>query len=135
MNCSWSRILIPFSRSVALSRIACPFFAIAFVSHYYISITFRCASAIIYTFVTCYTFNYTYVDSCSSFTKTFSSLASFYIVYASMKCCSSALSSFDPSMHTGSIDVVHGPIYSLTHQHDLLLCKNSTTNVPVVSMS
>jgi hypothetical protein len=59
---------------------------------------------------------------------------SFCIICASTKWCSSALSPSDSSMHTGSIDVAPGPICPLTRQHHLLLLKNSTINVPVVSM-
>jgi len=38
-------------------------------------------------------------------------------------------------MHIKSIDVALSPVYFLTHQHHLLLHKNSSANVPVVSMS
>jgi hypothetical protein len=94
MHSLGSGILIPFSRSIALSRIAR-----------------------------------------SSFVITFSSLASFYTAYASIKCCSLALSSFDYSMHTKSINVALGPICSLTRQRCLLLCKNPIVDVLVVFMS
>ncbi len=66
-------------------------------------------------------------------TTTFSSLASFYTIYASTKCCFSALSSYDFSMHFGSINVARGPIYSLACQCCLLLCKNSITDVSIMS--
>jgi hypothetical protein len=64
-----------------------------------------------------------------------SSLVSFCIIHASTKCCSIASISSDSSMNIGSIDVTHGHVCSLTHQHLLLLCKNSIANVPIVSMS
>jgi hypothetical protein len=105
-------------------------FAIAFASHYSISITLRCAFAIVYTSMACYTFNYTSMDNNFSFATTF-----FYIIYASTKCYFSTLSSSDSLVHTGSSGVALGPICSIIHQRHLLLCKNSTTNVPIVSMS
>jgi hypothetical protein len=118
-----------------LSRIACLFFATTSTSHCSISISLHCASAIIYTFVACYTFNCTSMNNFFSCATTLSSLASICIIYTSTKWYSSASSFFDSSMHTGSIDVVLGPICSLTCQHCLLLRKNSTVNVLVVSMS
>jgi hypothetical protein len=75
------------------------------------------------------------VNKCSSCKTTFSSLASNCIVYASTKWHSSASSSFDSSMHTRSIDVTPSHVCSLARQHRLLLRKNLTTNVSVVSMS
>jgi hypothetical protein len=117
-----------------LSRIACLFFATASTSHCSISIALRCVSTIVYTSMACYIFNYTFVNSCSSCATTFSSLTSFYIVCASTKWCSSTLSSFDSSMHTRSIDVALGLVCSLACQGRLLLCKNSTTYVLVISM-
>ncbi len=131
MNHSRSRILIPFSRSVVLSKIVRFLFAITSTSHCSISITLHCASAILCTFVACCTFNYTFVDSCSSFTTTFSSLVSFCIICASTKCCSLASSSSDSSMHT---NVALGPIYFLACQRCLLLCKNSTIDVLIISV-
>jgi len=131
MNRSRSKILIFFSKSVALSRITRLLFD--FASHYSISIALRCASTIIYTFVACYTFNYTFVDNYSFFATTFSSLVSFCIVYASTKCCSSSSSSSNSSMHTESINVAPSHICSLTHQHCLLLHKNSIANVLIIS--
>jgi hypothetical protein len=80
----------------------------------------------------CYTFNNTSKDSCSSFATTFSSLASFSIIYASTKWCSSTLSSFDSSMHTISTNVALGLVYSFTCQCLLLFYKNSTTNVLII---
>jgi hypothetical protein len=53
----------------------------------------------------CCTFNYTFVNNCSSCATTFSSLASFYTVCASTKWCSLVSSSFDSLMHTRSIEV------------------------------
>jgi hypothetical protein len=60
---------------------------------------------------------------------------SFCIVCASTKWCSSASFSSDSSRHTRSIDVVPSHVYSLACQRCLLLRKNSTSNVPIVSMS
>jgi hypothetical protein len=134
MNCSRVGVLIPFSRSVVLSRIACLLFTTTSTSRCHISITIHCASTIVYTFVACCTFNCTCMDNCYYFTTTFPPLASFYIVCASTKCYSSTLVSFDSSMHTGSTDVTYGLICSFAHQCCLLLCKNSTPNVIVVSM-
>jgi hypothetical protein len=132
MNCSEYRILIPFFTSVALSKIAHLLFTTTFTSHYSISIALHCASAIVYTYVACYTFNYIFVNNCSSWATTFSSLASFCIVYASIKWCSSSLSSSNSSMHIESIDVVSGFGYFLAHQHRLLLFKNSIAYVPII---
>jgi hypothetical protein len=129
MNRSRSRILIPFSKSVVLSRITHLLFAIASASCYSISIAFCCASTVVYTFVACCTFNCTFVDRCFSFATTFSSLASFYIVYASTKCSFVASFSFNSSMHIRSINATLGPIYSLIHQCHLLLRKNLVANV------
>jgi hypothetical protein len=116
-----------------LSMITRLLFTIASTSCCCISITFQCASAIVCTFVACCTFNYTFMDNYFSFTTTLSSLASFYTIYASTKCCSSTLFSFDFSMHIGSINVAPGPIYSLACQYCLLLRKNSITDVPIMS--
>jgi hypothetical protein len=77
----------------------------------------------------------TFVDGCTSTSTTFSSLAFICVVYASTTCCSIALSSFNFSMNTGSLDVHPSPPYSLTRQCFLLLCKNSITNVLIISMS
>jgi hypothetical protein len=85
--------------------------------------------------VSCCTSTCTSMDSCCSTATTFSSLSSFYTIYASTKCCSTPLSSFDFSMNIGSIDVAPGLVYSFAHQCHLLLLENSTANVPVVSMS
>jgi hypothetical protein len=123
MNRSRSRILIPFSRSVIMSRIMRLLFATASTSRNSISIALCYAYAIIYTSVVCYTFDYTSMDSYSSFVTMFSSLASLCIIYASTKCYSSALSSSSSSMHTRSTDVALGPIYSLTCQCHMLLHK------------
>ncbi len=109
MNCLGSGILIPFSKSVTLPKIAHLLFTIASTSCYSISITRHCASAIMCTFVACYTFNCTFVDSCSSFATTFFSFASFYIICASTKCYALASSSFDSLMHIKSTDVACEP--------------------------
>jgi hypothetical protein len=122
MNRSRFGILIPFSIIVTLSRIA--HFLFTTPSCYSISIALHCVSTIIYTFVACYTFNCIYVDSYFSFTTTFASLMSFCTICASTKCCSSASSSFDSSMHARSINVAPSHVCSLTHQHCLLLRKN-----------
>jgi hypothetical protein len=129
MNHSRFGILIPFSRSVVLSKIVRFLFAIASASHCSISITLHCASAILCTFVACCTFNYTFVDSYSSFTTTFFSLVSFCIIYASTKCCSLASSSSGFSMH---INVALGPVCFLACQRCLFLCKNSTIDVLII---
>jgi hypothetical protein len=94
-----------------------------------------CAFAIVCTSMACYTFNCTFVNSCFSYITTFSSLVSFYTVYASTRWCSSTLSSFNSSMHIGSINVALGHVCSLTCQRCLFLCKTSTIDVPVVFMS
>jgi hypothetical protein len=82
--------------------------------------------------VACCTSNCTSTDSCFSFTTMFSSLASFYIVSASIKCYFSSLSSSDSLMHTGSTNVAPRLIYFLACQCHLFLRKNSTTDVSVV---
>ncbi len=55
MNWSISKILIPFSKSVVLSRIACLFFVTTFDSCLSNSIALRCAFAIICTSMDCCT--------------------------------------------------------------------------------
>jgi hypothetical protein len=105
MNHSRCGILIPFSKSVVMSKSAHLLLTTTFVSCCSVSITLHCASTIVYTFVVCYIINYTSVDSCSSCAIMFSSLVSFYIVYASIKWWFITSSSFDSSMHTGWIDV------------------------------
>jgi hypothetical protein len=134
MNHLRSRILISFSKIVALSKIAHLLFVIISISHYSISIALCCASAIVYTFVACYTINYTFVDSFFPYVITFSSFASFCIVYASIKWCSLASSPFDSLMHTRSIDVTLGLVYSFACQCHLLLHKDSMIDVPIVFM-
>ncbi len=94
----------------------------------------HCVSAIVYTSVACYIFNCTFVDSCFSFAPMFSSLALFYIIYASTIDCSPTSSSSNFSMHTRSIDVILGLVYFLTRSYCLLLRKNSTANVLIVFM-
>jgi hypothetical protein len=135
MNHSRSKILVPFSISVALSKIAHLLFATAFDSHLLISIALHCAFAITCTFVDYCTSTCTFIDSCTSTSMTFSSFVSFYVVCSYTKCCSIASSSFDSSMNIGSIDVILGHVCFLTHQLLLLLCKNSTTNVPILYIS
>ncbi len=131
MNCLGSRILIPFSKNVAMSKIMCLLFNTPFASCYSIYITLRYAFSIVCTYVVCCTFNCTSMDSYSSFTTTFSSFAFFCII----KWCFSTSFSSNFSMHTGSTDVAHSLVYFHTHQCCLLLHKNSTANVLVVSMS
>ncbi len=97
--------------------------------------TIRCAFTIICTFVGCYTFNCIFVDNCSSFTTTFSSLTSFCIDYASTKCCSSISFSFDSLMHTRSTNVAFGHVCLFARQHHLLLSINSIADVLIVSLS
>jgi len=128
-------MLIPFSTSVIMSRIVHLLFAITSTSHYSISISLWCAFAIVYTSLVFCIFNYTYVSNCSSYATMFSSLASFCIICASTKWCSLVSSSSDFSMHTGSINVALGPICSLACQCHMLLRKNSTIDVLVISMS
>jgi hypothetical protein len=135
MKCSGFGILIPFSKSVALSKIARLLFATTFASHYSISIRLRYAFTIVYTYVACCTFICIFVNSCSFYITTFSSLASIYTICASTKWCSSTSSSSDSSMHIGFIDVVFGPVFFFACQHCLLLCKNSIAYVLVASMS
>ncbi len=131
MNRSGSGILIPFSRSVALSIIMHLLFATTSDSRLSISIAFCCVFAIACTSMDCCTSTYTYVDNCSSTSTTFSSLASFCVVCASAKCYSTTLLSFDSSMNIGSIDIV----YSFACQCFMLMHKNSSTNVLVVFLS
>ncbi len=107
-----SRILIPFSKNVALSRIVHFLFATTFDSCLSISIALCCAFAITYTFVVCYTSTCIFVDVCTSTSTMFSSLASFCITYASTKCSSTTLSSLDSSMNIKSTNVTIGPFDS-----------------------
>jgi hypothetical protein len=100
-----------------------------------ISITLCCTSTITCTFVSCCTSTCTSMDNCCFVAITFSSLASFYIIYASTKCCSTTSSFFDSSMNTGSTNVAPGHVCFFAHQHRLLMCKNSIVVVPIVSMS
>ncbi len=122
MNQSRSRILIPFCRSVILSRIACLLFVTTFNSCLSISIAFHRTSTIVCTSVDC----------CISASTTFSSPTSICIIYASTKYYSIASSSSDSSMNTRSTNVVPGPVCYLTHQLLLLLHKNSIVDVPLL---
>ncbi len=117
MNHSGFGILIPFSRSVALSSIACLLLATTFDSCHSISITLHCAFAITCTFVSCCTSTCTFMDNCCSTATMFSSLASFY---TSTKCYSIASSSSDSSMNIESIDVLVLSI--LLHTNVVCLC-------------
>jgi hypothetical protein len=73
------------------------------------------------------------VDGCTFVPTMSSSLASIYIACASIDCHSTTSFSFDSSIK--SIDVVLGHVYKLTHQHFLLLHKNSITDVLFWSIS
>ncbi len=116
MNQSRFEILIPFSKSVVLSKIACLLFMTISNSHLSISITLCCASTIICTYVDCCTSTCTSVDGYTSASTMFSSLASICEVCVSTKCCSTSLSSSNSSMNIGSINVVSGFVCSLTQQ-------------------
>jgi hypothetical protein len=133
-DCSGFRILIFFSRSVALFSIAFFLFVITFDSCRLISIALRCGSTITYTFVSCCTSTCTFVDSYCFVTMTFFSLPSLYIVYASTKCCCTISSSSNFSMNTKSINVPPSPIYSFACQRHLLMRKISIVDVPIISM-
>jgi hypothetical protein len=135
MKCSGSRILIPFSKSVILSKIVGLLFANISASHCSISINLHCAFAIVCTSVVYFMFNCTFVNSYSSCVTMLSSLASFYIVCASTKWCFIVSSSSDSSMYIEFIDVTPSLVYSLACQRCLLMRKNSTVYVPVISMS
>jgi len=115
-------------------RIAHLLFVPTSTSHYSTSITLRYASAIVYTSMAYCTFNCISVDSYSSFTTMFSSLASICTNSTSTKCCFSTSSSSDCSMHTRSIDVAPSLVCSLAWQRHLLLHKNSILDVLVVFM-
>ncbi len=115
-----------------MSKITCLLFAIAFASHYSMSIALCYAFAIVYTSMACYIFNSTSMDNCSSFTTTFSSFTSFYNVNASTKCYSSTSSSFNSSMHIKSTNITPCPVCFLAHQHHLLLHKNSIAYILIV---
>jgi hypothetical protein len=118
-----------------LSKTASLLFVTTSNSHLLIFIAFRCVFAITYTSVDYYASTCTSMDSCTSVSMTFSSLVSFCAINVSTKCYSTSLSSFDYSINTESIDVALSLVYSLAHQCLLLLHKNSTTNVLVVSIS
>jgi hypothetical protein len=51
------------------------------------------------------------------------------------KVLSTTSSSFDSSMNIGSIDVALNLVCFLGHQLLLLMCKNSTTDVPILYIS
>jgi hypothetical protein len=135
MNCSRFQILIPFSKSVALFRIARFLFAITSNSHLSISIAFHCASVFACTSMDYYTSTCISVNSHTSTSTTLSSPTSFCVVYSSTKCYSTTLSSSNSSMNTRFVDVVHGPVYSFTCQLLLLLLKNSTIDVLILYIS
>ncbi len=132
MNHSGSRILIPFSKGVVLSRIACLLFVITFNSHLSISIALHYSFAIASTFVDNCIPTCTSVNSYASTSMTFSSLVSFYVVCSSTKCYSIVSSFSDFSMNTKYINVAPSPICSFTHQLLLLLRKNSTINLTIL---
>ncbi len=118
-----------------MSSITCFLFATASNSRLSIFVALCYAFAISYTSMACCTSTCTSMDSCSSASIMFSSLVAFCIVYASTKCCSTSLSSSNSSMTTKSTNVTLNPVCSPTRQRLLLLHKNSTTDVPVISMS
>jgi len=132
MNRLGSRILKPFFKSVALSKIAHLLFATTFNSHLSISIVFRCAFAIAFIFVDCCTSTYTSMDGYTYVLTTFSSPTSICVIYVSTKCCSTTSSSSNFLMNTRSIDVAPGPICSLACQLLLLLHKNSIVHVLIL---
>jgi hypothetical protein len=115
-----------------LSRITRLLFAIAFDSHFSISIAFRCVFAIICSSMDYYTSICTSMNGCTSASITFFTPASIYIVCASTKNYSTPSFSFDSSMNTRSTNVTLGPIYSLARQLLLLLHKNSNVDVPIL---
>jgi hypothetical protein len=125
-------ILIPFSKSVILSRITYFLFTTTSNSCLSISIALCRAFAIACTSVVWYTSTYTFLDGCTSASTTFFPPMSFYVVYASTKCYSIASFSSNSSMNTKSTNVVHGPVYFLARQLIIRLHKNSTTNVLVL---
>ncbi len=135
MNTSGSRIFILLSRNVTLFRIAHLIFVRAFNSHLSISIALHCAFAIAYNSMDCYISTNTFINGYTSTSMTFSSLVSFCIVYAFTKCCSTTSSSSDSSMNIEPTNVTPCPICFFAHQCLLLPCKNSTTNVPIISIS
>ncbi len=135
INCSRSRILIPFSRSVVVSMIARLLFATTSDSHLSIFIGLCCPFAITYTSMDYYTATYTFVDGCIFAPTMFSSLTSVCAIYASTKCYSTTLSSSNFSMNIGSTNVIPSLVYFLARQPLLLMHKNSTANVLVVFMS
>ncbi len=129
MNRSRFGILIPFSKSVILSNITNLFLATASNSHHSISIALCRASTITYTFVLCRTSICTFVDNCCFDAIMLSSLASFCTIYASIKCCSTTLSSFNSSMNTRSTNVTPSLVYFFT---SFIVAQNSTAYVLVV---
>ncbi len=108
-----------------MSMITPLLFVATFDSCTLISITLSCVYVIAYTFV----------DGCTSASMMFSSFTSIYVVYVSTNYCSTTSSSSNSSMNTKPIDVTPSHVYSLTHQRLLLLCKNLTSNVPILSIS
>ncbi len=111
------------------------FFAIAFDSHFSISIALHCASAIICTSMDYYTSICTSMNGCTSASTTLSSPTSIYIVCASTKCYSTPSSSSNSSMNTGSTNVTFGLICSLACQLLLLWHKNSNIDVLILYIS
>ncbi len=134
MNHSGSKILIPFSKSVALSSIVRLLLALTFDFCHSISIAPHYASAITCTIVFCCTFTCTSVDSCCFVITMLYALVSFYIICASTNCCSTTSSSSNSSMNIKSTGVVLGHVCSFAHQCHLFLHKNSIANVPIVSI-
>ncbi len=77
----------------------------------------------------------TFVDSFTSTSTMFYSPTSLCTTYASTKCYSTILFSFDSSMNIGFTNVTLSFVCSLTHQCLLLLRKISTANLLVIYIS
>ncbi len=135
MNCSRFGILIPFSKSVALSMIAHLRFITTSNSHLSISIALCYAFAIASTFVDCCISTCTSMDGCISASTMLSSLASVFVIYASTKCYSTTSSSSNSSMNIRSTNVIPSHVYSLARQPFYFCTKTQTADVLVVFMS
>jgi hypothetical protein len=88
-----------------------------------------------YISVDCCTTTCTPMDGCTFGSTMFSSPASVYIVCVSTKCCSTTSSSSNSSMNIRSTYVAPSHVCSLTCQCLFILHKNSTIDVPIISMS
>jgi hypothetical protein len=116
-------------------KIAHLIFATASNSRLSISVTFHCASSIAYTLMVCYTSICTSMDGFTFTSRTLSSPMSFYNVYASTKCYSTASSSFNSLVNTKFTNVAPGHVCFLAHQLPLLLHKKLIANVPILYIS